>query len=100
MSTDISVSSDTFANFWGSSGAAAQHFLLIIDVTLMLKQADLEISFKPAVPSLPAPDPSAASPRACHMKHSHSHTVVTLALKYGAHALLMNQVDVLPQLSL
>lgn len=53
--------------------------LLIIDVKLMLKQAGLEISFKPAVPWLPAPDPSAASPRACHMKHSHSRRARSLA---------------------
>lgn len=44
------ASSVTHANFCGSSGAAAQHFLLIIDVTLMLKQAGLEVSFKLAIP--------------------------------------------------
>lgn len=79
-------------------GQQLSFFLLIIDVTLMLKQGGLEISFKPAVPWLPAPDPSAASPRACHMKHSH--TVVALTLKYSAHALLMKQVDVVPPLPL
>lgn len=39
------------ANFRGSSSI----FLLIIDVTLMLKQAGLEISFKPRSPLIASP---------------------------------------------
>lgn len=57
------ASSVAYANFCGSSGAAAaaaQRFLLIIDAVLMLKQAGLEIPFKLAIPWMPAPDPSTA----------------------------------------